>query len=349
MRLDEWQKFIESQFLEEEAPLENASAPIQPALPLAVEETEPLPAVLLPEPPLRPVLPFEESPEPAAVALEPEVAPVEAAEVVAEQTEEAPSRAEVAPEPEPEAAPAPALPQIPVPPVFETRPALEADIPSFESYLKPRAVSESVPTPPTLPPIAPVVETEEAPEQVETPGIFVRRSPKTRARHARNVRPENVPSGLSAADLWAAVPKHVQTLLALQREEEVAQYSYKRPFEENRQELIARLLDPVLTLEETARLLNVCPTTVRRYTNKGILTHYRKEPERRSAQNGDATEGDSVKETRQRRFRLSDILAFLEAQQSALEADREKERARERKRRTDRKSETESTLSSHSD
>ena len=56
-----------------------------------------------------------------------------------------------------------------------------------------------------------------------------------------------------------------------------------------------RLLDPTLSLEETARLLNVCPTTVRRYTNKGLLTHQR-------------TSGD------QRRFKLSDVLAFLEAQ-----------------------------------
>ncbi len=45
--------------------------------------------------------------------------------------------------------------------------------------------------------------------------------------------------------------------------------------EETREELLARLLDPTLTLEETARILEVCPTTVRRYTNKGILPHER--------------------------------------------------------------------------
>ncbi len=148
---------------------------------------------------------------------------------------------------------------------------------------------------------------------------LTRRSPKHRARHARNVRPENVPSGLSAAELWATVPKHVQTLLALDRldEQEIAQFSYKRPFAEKRHELIERLLDPILSLEYTARLLNVCPTTVRRYTNKGILTYYRKEPEH---SNKGASSQD--KETRQRRFRLSDILAFLETQQAALQADR---------------------------
>ena len=54
-------------------------------------------------------------------------------------------------------------------------------------------------------------------------------------------------------------------------------------------------------------------------SNKGILTHYRKEPERPSA-------NTTERETRQRRFRLSDILTFLETQQSALEADRLEER-----------------------
>jgi len=61
---------------------------------------------------------------------------------------------------------------------------------------------------------------------------------------------------------------------------------------ESREQLLARLLDPVLTLEEAAQVLNVCPTTVRRYTNKGLLQHYR-------------TTGN------QRRFRLSHVLSFL--------------------------------------
>jgi len=56
--------------------------------------------------------------------------------------------------------------------------------------------------------------------------------------------------------------------------------------------LLARLLNPELTLRETALLLNVCPTTVRRYTNSGQLPHHR-------------TQGN------QRRFRLSDILEFV--------------------------------------
>ena len=63
---------------------------------------------------------------------------------------------------------------------------------------------------------------------------------------------------------------------------------------ETREQLLQRLLDPLISLEEAARLLEVCPTTVRRYTNKGLLKHYR-------------TAGN------QRRFKLSDVLAFLES------------------------------------
>ncbi len=71
--------------------------------------------------------------------------------------------------------------------------------------------------------------------------------------------------------------------------------------EETREELLRRLVDPTLTLEETACILEVCPTTVRRYTNRGILPH------ERSAGN-------------QRRFKLSSVLAFKEDQQKPREA-----------------------------
>lgn len=66
---------------------------------------------------------------------------------------------------------------------------------------------------------------------------------------------------------------------------------------ESRDELIERLLDPTLTLSETASLLGVCPTTVRRYTKRGVLRCFR-------------TPGN------QRRFRLSDVLDFIERQES---------------------------------
>ncbi len=75
--------------------------------------------------------------------------------------------------------------------------------------------------------------------------------------------------------------------------EERAIKGYKRAKKETREEFLQRLLDPVLTLQDVARLLNVCPMTVRRWTNKGILPSFR-------------TPGN------QRRFRLSDVLKFIE-------------------------------------
>lgn len=219
--------------------------------------------------------------------------------------------------------------------LFQPLEDMDADIPSFASYMPAPQTAPIVPAEAVEPSPIDTSFTEEnqhaqhseTAEETQQLSPIERRLTRSRARHARNVRPENVPSGLSATELWAAVPRHVQTLLSLERleaEQEVAQFSYKRPFQEKRHELIERLLDPILSLEDTARLLNVCPTTVRRYTNKGILTYYRKEPDRASkvaTENGSSGE----KETRQRRFRLSDILAFLETQQTALAADRQAE------------------------
>ena len=82
-------------------------------------------------------------------------------------------------------------------------------------------------------------------------------------------------------------------LLAQIRGRHLAPGGYKPPLQESREELVQRLLDPELTLEETARLLDVCTTTVRRYTNRGLLRHFR-------------TPGN------QRRFRLSDVMEFME-------------------------------------
>ena len=92
---------------------------------------------------------------------------------------------------------------------------------------------------------------------------------------------------------WTRFPRQLQSLLD-SVQEEVAQHSYMS-FRETRAGLIHRLLDPPITLEEAARILKVCPTTVRRYTNRGVLRHFR-------------TAGN------QRRFRLSDVLSFLETQ-----------------------------------
>jgi excisionase family DNA binding protein len=65
---------------------------------------------------------------------------------------------------------------------------------------------------------------------------------------------------------------------------------------ESREELIERLLDPILSINEAAVLCGVCPASIRRYTNRGVLKCFR-------------TPGN------QRRFRLSDVLDFMERQQ----------------------------------
>ena len=90
----------------------------------------------------------------------------------------------------------------------------------------------------------------------------------------------------------APTPKIDPELQSVYDDSVTANY-YRGEFKETRQELIKRLLDPELSLEETSRLLGVCPATVRRYTNRGWLAHHR-------------TTGG------QRRFRLSDIVKFVE-------------------------------------
>jgi excisionase family DNA binding protein len=65
------------------------------------------------------------------------------------------------------------------------------------------------------------------------------------------------------------------------------------PLTETREEIIRRLLDPELTLHETAAILNLSKATLRRYTDQGKLSCRR-------------TAGG------QRRFKLSDVLGLLE-------------------------------------
>ena len=272
MRLEEWQKFIESQFLEdggvkEPEPVSEAVAVVSVSKPETDTSAIEIPTLTLPFADDAPVIPVAE-----AAKLQPEANVALTSE---EGTDAPPERTMETP-------------------AYRQTLDFDTEIPDFASYmpLARGGKAASVSEPETG--VASEVETPQgdaAPRPVAVHENRIldadsltrsERKPKSRARHARNARPENVPSGLAAAAMWADVPRHVQTLLALERieEEEIAQSSYKRPFAEGRLELIERLLDPILSLEDTARLLNVCPTTVRRYTNRGILTHYRKEPER---------------------------------------------------------------------
>ncbi|MES1228176.1 MAG: helix-turn-helix domain-containing protein [Armatimonadota bacterium] len=93
-------------------------------------------------------------------------------------------------------------------------------------------------------------------------------------------------------NLLETLPKNIEYLGRFFNDTVTSRY-YQGEFKETREMLIRRLLDPELTLEEVSRLLGVCPATVRRYTNRGWLTHHR-------------TTGG------QRRFRLSGLAAFIE-------------------------------------
>lgn len=135
--------------------------------------------------------------------------------------------------------------------------------------------------------LPPIVGEKEPPLVADAP---------SRPRRIRRTAPASDLSDGEAAALWGRLPRHIQLLVGMaEPQEEVAQKYYARGFKESRRQLIERLLDPTLTLEDTARVLGVCPTTVRRYTNRGLLPHHR-------------TVGQ------QRRFRLSDVLGFLEQQ-----------------------------------
>ncbi len=158
---------------------------------------------------------------------------------------------------------------------------LSVEIPSIADYLGLRS------------PIVEVVEETVEPEAEEG----------SKARFRKTVmsapRPRRVKQKPSAATLdpelqqvWTNLPKNVAFLCRFYDDGVTANY-YRGEFKETRQELIRRLLDPELSLEETSRLLGVCPATVRRYTNRGWLAHHR-------------TTGG------QRRFRLSDVVKFLD-------------------------------------
>lgn len=302
MRLEEWQKWLDSQFLDSD---QGGSVAVA---------TEPPPG------------PAESSVETVRAYVEPPSVAAERSEASAIRgdwrpvTETLPSQVTVR-TPEPVSAAPQAVPITPAD-SFDN----ETPVPSIENYLP---YLRSRPEAPAVPPAAkvedradpiaevaieaepagvavqqevspPVIEAaapiqEKTVEAVEPPAPARRFGPTNRrSKHGRRTHAEQAASPIAAEELWSLVPRHLRTLVAMGGEE-VAQNSYKRSFKETRIDLIQRLLDPTLSLEDTARLLNVCPTTVRRYTNRGMLRHQR-------------TVGD------QRRFKLSDVLSFLETQ-----------------------------------
>jgi excisionase family DNA binding protein len=112
-----------------------------------------------------------------------------------------------------------------------------------------------------------------------------------RPRRARQLQ-RSTPIDPELQEVWETLPKSIEFLFSFYDDKVTSNY-YRGEFKESREQLIRRLLDPELTLEETSRLLGVCPATVRRYTNRKWLSHHR-------------TKGG------QRRFRLSDVVKFVE-------------------------------------
>lgn len=83
----------------------------------------------------------------------------------------------------------------------------------------------------------------------------------------------------------------------------IARQRFTRKSKLDREELIEKLLDPIISLEEAATLIGVCKTTVRRYTNKGDLDCLR-------------TPGS------QRRFKLSQVLDFVKKRETSQRSRR---------------------------
>lgn len=114
---------------------------------------------------------------------------------------------------------------------------------------------------------------------------------QARPAQARNTAHAENRQEMSPASAQAAIspaPKNVSPAVlddSLQR----------APREQTREEILERLFNPTISLEEAAKIMGVCKATVRRYTAMGILPHYR-------------TPGN------QRRFKLNDIILFLENQ-----------------------------------
>ncbi len=169
---------------------------------------------------------------------------------------------------------------------------LDVTIPTISSYLNGSRTNGHTPT--AKKPATPVADREpKIAPTVEESSVKFRKTlmsaPRPRRSKEGSAPKPKMDPGLQS--LWEGLPKNMEFLFGFYDDNVTANY-YRGEFKESRQELIKRLLDPELSLEETSRLLGVCPATVRRYTNRTWLAHHR-------------TTGG------QRRFRLSDIVKFV--------------------------------------
>jgi len=163
-------------------------------------------------------------------------------------------------------------------------------VPGFAEFVP--LIEQELGRRPSAAPASMPAQPEPAPATTESPSDGPRL--RKRKRRGKKLSPDAIVPP-EADELWAKLPQYLRYLAEWTDDGVTRKYYPVRGRDESREELIARLTDPVLTLEETARLLGVCPATIRRYTDRGWLRCFR-------------TEGN------QRRFRLSDIVAFLEEQ-----------------------------------
>lgn len=299
--LEDWFKYLEQQYVDEKEQKESKPSPEPAPSRQEPAQSEPV-ASRVATPPVREPQ-REQTPQERPSATPPMLEQVQVTEVSVPDpadyifTLRRPATETSAPVTEVATAEEASPPAEPEAEKLETKqPAALSAAPAVQEQQE--SVAETAVTEIAEPP-AEEVQPEAAVPQEERPRSA---KPVKRAPYTRSVRP--VPPPQSIEELWKRVPKHVRLLVEL-GDDEVTQKYYDRQFKESRQELVERLLNPSLTLEDTARLLGVCPTTVRRYTERGLLNHYR-------------TPGN------QRRFRLSDVIAFLEARQQAQEARRRK-------------------------
>lgn len=318
MRLSDWKKHVE----EMEKGVKSGPAPPTPQ-----ENPAPKPAPPVSGAVPRPAAPAEAAPVPGAAAGLETSSEVIARPVEAPKASAQPPSAAKAPAPETRAQ-SQAPPTAPASDEARQKPAARTanlQIPEFEdfvSFLREPAGSQTHPAPsPESAPAKPHAPARQ-PDQAAAPRPAKDSTSEQKAQAAPAApaappkpeasRPDDPRAGSDAPKPVAPAPattttkprrKVARRATALSEIEarEVAQNSYKRSFEESREDLVQRLVDPILSLEDTARLLGVCPTTVRRYTNRGLLACLR-------------TVGN------QRRFRLSDVVAFMKAQSPEQES-----------------------------
>ena len=300
--IDEWYKYLDSQFTEQSKDAEEASEtekvtvePEKPAASPAVAPSEPLSAnftvqeaTVAPAPPVIEVKEADPIPEKPRIADKPAKQPSITASI--DKTPDSiyditmPSLEQYMPWLDDSPSEKEAITVLPVQPKPSKKPVTDSGQGEMEAIIEEIAVFEKAKEPPINKPVRKRKNSDQASPLS---------APRPRWRTAEPQVSEEV------ARMWERLTRHIGFLTTINGYDAETQQTGRRHKTKNRADLISRLLDPVLSLEETALLLSVCPTTIRRYTEKGWLNHHR-------------TAGN------QRRFKLSDIVSFLEEHKNSV-------------------------------